>query len=187
MKKLLITCFTLTSFLVPSVGQVDHDFNVNDREPVLTNTILKEQVPAAVLKSVSVQFDKDKPVTWSKFPYALKEYGWVYDVGSENLKLDRYEIEMKTTTGGDLWAVYTNKGELVETREVSKNTAIPKSVMEEFMNSQYKDWNIVGNKEIIMFYHDHDLNKSNVEQHFRITVEKGGVKRSISFNWQGNS
>jgi hypothetical protein len=187
MKKLLITCFTLAAFVIPSIAQVDHDFNVEDREPAVSNHISKDQVPAAVVKAVNVEFDKNNPQTWSKFPFALKEYGWVYDVASENLQLDRYEVTMKTPTGADLWAVYTNKGELVETREMSKNTVIPQAIMAEFNNSQYKDWTIVGNREIIRFYHDHVLNKSNVEQHFRITVEKDGVKRSISFNWQGTN
>ena len=182
-----MTCFALVALMIPSLAQVDHDFNVADREPAISNHITKDQVPAEVLKAVNVQFDQNKPETWSKFPYALKEYGWVYDVAAENLKLDRYEVTMKTPKGDDLWAVYTNKGELVETREISKNVAIPQSVMDAFNKSQYKDWKIVGNKEIIRFYHDHLMNKNNVEQHFRITVEKDGVKRSISFNWQGTN
>lgn len=187
MKRLLITCFTLAAFVIPSLAQVDHDYNVEDREPAISTKITKDQVPAEIVKAVNVQFDKNNPVTWSKFPYALKEYGWVYDVAAENLKLDRYEVTMKTPKGDDLWAVYTNKGELVETREMSKNTVIPQSVMDEFNKSQYKDWNIVGNREVIRFYHDHEMNKNNVEQHFRITVEKGSTKRSISFNWQGSN
>jgi hypothetical protein len=40
----------------------------------------------------------------------------------------------------------------------------------------------VGDKEIIRYYHDHDV--KNVEQHFRLTVEKDGVKKSVSFNFQ---
>ena len=187
MKKLMITCLALSAFVIPSIAQVDHDFNVEDREPAVSTKILKEQVPAEVVKAVSVQFDKNKPETWSKFPYALKEYGWVYDVAAENLQLDRYEVTMKTDKGNELWAVYTNKGELVETREMSANIPTPQSVLDEFSKSRYKDWNIVGNKEIIRFYHDHNLNKSNVEQHFRLTVEKDGVKRGISFNWQGTN
>jgi hypothetical protein len=185
MKKLLIACLAFIGFVLPSLAQVDHDYNVNDQEVSAIETITKDKIPAAVLKSVNVQFDKDKPVTWSKFPYALKEYGWVYDKGAANLKLDRYEVTMKTANGHDLWAIYTNKGELVETREMSTNVPIPASVMDEFSKSQYKDWKIVGNKEIIRFYHDHD--NTSVEQHFRITVEKDNVRRSISFNWQGTN
>jgi hypothetical protein len=184
MKKVLITCLALIGFVLPSLAQVSHDYNPNDREPSINATITKDQIPAAVLKAVNTQFDKDNPLTWSRFPYALKEYGWVYDVGASDVNLDRYEVTMKTGKGNDLWAVYAANGDLIETREALTNVAVPPSVMEALAKSQYKDWKIVGNKEVIRFYHDH--NNSSVEQHFRITVENNNVKRSISFNYQGN-
>lgn len=185
MEKLFIACVALIGSVLPTFAQVSHDFNPNDKVPVVNGTITKEEVPAAVLKAFSVEFDKNNPLTWSKFPYALKEYGWVYDAGASTIMLDRYEVTMKTDNGADLWAVYNAKGELIETREMSVNVIIPASIMDAFLNSQYKDWKIVGNKEIIRFYHDHD--NSSVEQHFRITIEKDNVTRSISFNFQGNS
>lgn len=185
MKRTLVLIAMVLTFILPSAAQVSHDYMAGDREPVVTATISKEQVPAVVVNAVSRQFDKSNPLTWSRFPYALKEYGWVYDVGADNVVLDRYEVTMKTDKGNDLWAVYTNNGELVETREMSTNIAIPQDIMNQFLNSQYKDWKIVGNKEIIKFYHDHSLDKSKIEQHFRINVEKDGIKRAISFNWKG--
>ena len=181
MKKLVSGFLAVVGFVLPSLGQ-SHDFNANDRDPDVLAKITKDQVPAAVVNAVNVQFNKDNPQTWSKFPYALKEYGWVYDIGEGNLNLDRYEVTMKTSSGNDLWAIYNVKGELIQSREMSKNIAVPPAVMAEFLKSKYKDWTIVGNKEIIKYYHDH--NNSSVEQHFRITVEKDGVKRSISFNVQ---
>ena len=182
MKKLFITCLALTAFVFPLLSQIDHDFNPNDREPVVTANIAKDQVPAAILKAVNTQFAKDNPLTWSKFPYALKEYGWVYDVGASNLNLDHFQVTMRTSTGSQLEAIYTTNGDLIETREMSINVPIPSGVMADLQKSQYKDWTVVGNKEIIRFYHDHDNN--SVEQHFRLTVEKDKVRRSISFNFQ---
>jgi hypothetical protein len=184
MRKLFSFLIGLFAMVLPSVAQ-SHDFNPNDREPEITVKISKEQIPLAIQNAVNVQFSKDDPKTWSRFPYALKEYGWVYDVGAKDLSLDRFQVEMKTKKGTDLKAIYTVNGELIESDEVSTNSAIPPSVMEEFLKSKYKDWKIVGNREVIRFYHDH--NNSSVEQHFRITVEKDGVKRSISFNWQGSN
>ncbi len=171
--------------MLPLVAQVDHDFNLNDRVPIAGTTLQKDQVPAAVLNAVNIQFNKDNPITWSKFPYALKEYGWVYDVGASDLKLDRYEVVMKTTTGNDLWAVYSKDGDLVETREMSKNIALPRQVQLALANSQYKDWTVVGDKEILKYYRDRS--NTNVEQHFRVTVEKDKVRKSISFNYNTNS
>jgi hypothetical protein len=185
MKKLLVSILVFSGFLFPLVAQVDHDYNVNDRVPVVNATITKDQVPAAVIKAAQTQFDLNNPATWSKFPYALKEYGWVYDVGASDIKLDRYEVTLKNKQGHDLWAVYTANGELVESREAAKDVAMPANVQKALANSQYKDWQVVGNKEIIKYYHDH--NNSSVEQHFRLTVEKDNVKRSISFNFQGNT
>jgi hypothetical protein len=188
MKKLFSFCFALLGFVLPSIAQVSpvaHDFNPNDREPVISTTLTKDQVPAAVVKAVNTQFSKDNPLTWSKFPYALKEYGWVYDVGAANLNLDHFQVTMKTSTGSELDAIYTTNGDLVETREMSTNVPIPPDVMADLQKSQYKDWTVVGNKEIIQYYHDYN-NKSSVEQHFRITVQKDNVKRSISFNYQAS-
>jgi hypothetical protein len=182
MKKFLASVLVLSGFIFPLLAQVDHDYNPNDRIPVVNTTITKEQVPAAVLKAVNTQFDKSNPLTWSKFPFALKEYGWVYDVGAKDVNLNRYEVTMKTEKGNDLWAVYGADGALIETREVTKDAPLPRNVQEQLANSQYKDWKILGDKEVIKYFHDHD--KTSVEQHLRVTVEKNNVKRSISFNSQ---
>jgi hypothetical protein len=185
MKRVLVSVLALTGFLFPLLAQVDHDYNPNDRIPVVNATITKDQVPPAVLKAVNTEFDKANPLTWSKFPFVLKEYGWVYDVGASDIQLNRYEVTMKTNKGDDLWAVYASNGDLVETREATKDAALSPSVLEKLSKSQYKDWKVVGNKEIIKYYHDNDLSK--VEQHLRITVEKDNVKRSISFNDQASA
>jgi hypothetical protein len=185
MKKFLISILVFSGFLLPLLAQIDHDFNLNDRVPVVNAIITKDQVPAAVIKAAQTELDLSNPATWSRFPYALKEYGWVYDVGASDIKLNRYEVQMKNKQGHDLWAVYSADGELIESREASKDVAMPAHVMLELSKSQYKDWTVVGDKEIIRYYHDHN-NNANVEQHFRLTVQKDNVKRSISFNFQGN-
>lgn len=185
MKKYLLLFGIMLGFVLPSTGQVSHDWNVNDREPVINETIAKEKIPAAILSAFEKKFDINSPATWSKFPYALKEYGWVYDVGASDVKLDRYIVKTKIGKDREFWAVYSSTGDLIESRETSTDAAIPPTVREAFINSQYKDWQIVGTKEIIKFYHDHD--ESSVEQHFRLTVQKDDVKRSISFNFQGSS
>jgi hypothetical protein len=183
MKKFLVSILVFLGYLFPLLAQVDHDYNPNDRVPIVNTTITKEQIPAAVLKAATTQFDLSVPATWSKFPYALKEYGWVYDVGASDIKLDRYEVQMKNKEGHDLWAVYSANGELIESREAAKDVAMPSNVQQELANSQYKDWKVIGDKEIIKYYHDH--NTSKVEQHFRLTVQKDDVKKSLSFNYQG--
>lgn len=180
MKKLLISCMVLLAFVLPTIAQVDHDYNPNDVTPTPGSNLSKDQVPASVVKAASTDFDLSKPSTWTKFPYALKEYGFVYDKAATDVKPDRYEVTMKATNGDDLYAVYSADGVLIATREVNENAAVPPSVMAALAKSQYKDWKIVGNKETIRYYHD----KKSVEQHFRVTVAKDNQKRTISFNYQ---
>jgi hypothetical protein len=182
MKKLFISLLAFSVTVFPLLAQIDHDYNPNDRIPIVNATITKEQVPPAVLKAVNTNFDKNKPETWSKFPFALKEYGWVYDVGASNLNLNHYEVTMKTPQGDELWAVYNAEGLLLETRETMKNVPLPSYVKEQLAQSQYKDWNVVGDKEVIKYYHDKDA--ASAEQHLRVTLEKDKVRRSVSFNYQ---
>jgi hypothetical protein len=185
MKKVTITLLAFVVFVFPSIAQVSHDFDPNEKEPIVKATIPKDQVPEPVLRAVTIQFDKSNPQTWSKFPYALKEYGWVYNVNSSDNNLDHFLVTMKTKEGNDLEAVYSAEGALLETREMSLNVPVPKEVLADLEKSQYKGWNIVGTKEIINFYRDR--NNANVERHFRITVEKDKVKKSISFDWNGEN
>ena len=182
MKKFLVSFLVFSGLIFPLLAQIDHDYNPNDRVPIVNATITKEQVPPAVIKAAQTQLDLNNSATWSKFPYALKEYGWVYDVGASDVVLDRYEVTMKNKQGHDLFAIYSAKGELIESRELSKNVAMPANIQEALSKSQYKDWKVVGDRELIRYYYDND--KKSVEQHFRVTVEKDGVKRSISFNFQ---
>ncbi|HEY5470797.1 MAG TPA: hypothetical protein VIK07_09765 [Bacteroidales bacterium] len=181
MKKLFFSGLALIAFLLPTLGQ-DHDFNTNDAIPVVNTKITKEQIPAAVVKAFNTKFNISEPQTWSKFPFALKEYGWVYDIGAADLKPERYLVNYNTKNGDDFSAVYSAAGNLIESREASKNVPMPVSVQEALSKSKYKDWAVVGDKEIIRYYIDNDVN--NVEQHFRVTVQKDNVKRSISFNYQ---
>lgn len=183
MKKLLFTWLALMAFMLPSVAQVDHDYNPNEEAIPETSLKLKnEQIPLSVQTAMKADFKMDNPATWTKFPYALQEYGWVYDKGAADVKPDFYQVSMKTNEGR-LSAVYSAKGDLVATREESTNMAIPPYVLESLSKSKYKDWTIIGNKEVIRYYHD----KNSVEQHIRLTLTKDDVVRSISFNYQGKT
>jgi len=90
MKKVVFTFLAFIAFGLGASAQLAHDFNPSDREPGVLAKLTVDQVPPAVVNAVKTQFDKNKPETWSKFPYALKEYGWVYDFGAAEVNLDRY-------------------------------------------------------------------------------------------------
>lgn len=183
MKKLVIAGFIFMALSFQMMAQVDHDYNPKDVIPASGVIISSSNVPPSVIQAMKVDFKIEDPQTWTKFPYALKEYGWVYDVDASAVRPDRYEVSMKTDNGSDLYAVYSNEGKLIATREVFVNKPLPENIKEKLANSIYKDWTVVGNKEIIKYYYD----KNSVDQHFRITVAKNNVKRTISFNDEAES
>lgn len=180
MKKLIIAAIILMALSFQMMAQIDHDYNPKDVIPATGVVISSSQVPVSVIQAMKVDFKLEDPKTWTKFPYALKEYGWVYDVDASGVQPDRYEVSMKTDNGSELFAVYSSDGKLIATREVFVNKALPASVKEKIANSIYKDWTVVGNKEIIKYYYD----KNSVDQHFRVTLAKDNVKRTISFNYE---
>jgi hypothetical protein len=53
-------------------------------------------------------------------------------------------------------------------------------VTQALAKSQYRDWTVVGDKELIKYYNS----KADVEEHFRVTLEKNNVKKTVSFNFK---
>lgn len=87
MKKLLITGLAMIAFVLSSLAQVDHDYNSKDVVPGAGMNLPKDQIPAVVLKATKVDFNMDNPLSWTRLPYALHEYGWVYDKDHQVLNL----------------------------------------------------------------------------------------------------
>jgi hypothetical protein len=151
--------------------------------PIVTATIERNEVPSAIVQAVNTRFDKNNPLTWSKFPYQLKDYGWVYDFGSSDDPI-QYEVTMKTSNGHDLWASYDANGNLVETREMSMDIPVPRYIQEAIYDSPYKDWRIIGDKEIVRFYQGGK--NLSAKQDFRLTVENGKAKKKLGFKYEAD-
>jgi hypothetical protein len=180
MKKLIISLLALTGLLFPLLAQVDHDQTVNDQIPVETLTLKKDQVPAAISKAVLSDFATEEAFRWGKFPYVLEKYGWVVSKEAAGQNPDRYEVNIKAKDGSDIYAVYSPDGTIIQSRTIRKNAALPFTVTQALAKSQYKDWNVVGDKELIKYWNA----KNDIEEHFRITVEKNNIKKTISFNYK---
>jgi hypothetical protein len=185
MKKLLITFSALATCFVPMIGQSSTNAFNGDNEIVVTAELAKDELPSSIIQAVNVKFDKDDPLTWSKFPHSLKEYGWVYEVGESNQDLSHYVVRMRTSTGDLMWGFYDADGSLSETREISKNIAIPRYILESLYAGPYKDWRIVGNREMINFYHTKD--NSIAEQNFKLIIEKDKERKKMAFNYEVSS
>lgn len=180
MKRVLFSIFSLTGFIFPLLAQVDHDYKVSDVVPVESLMLKKDQIPPAIVNAVNADFKTGKPLTWGKFPYTLADYGWVVSKEAAAEKPDQYEVFIKAADGSDVYAVYKPDGTIIQSRSIYKNAPIPEEVRTKLANSQYKDWAVAGDKELIRYYNY----KKDIIAHFRLTVEKNNVKRTISFNYK---
>jgi hypothetical protein len=180
MKKLIVSLLAFTGFLFPLLAQVDHDQNDNEAIPTESLILKKDQIPQAIVKAVNSDFINGEPFRWGKFPFILEKYGFVIAKGSENQRPDYYEVNIKSHDGSDIYAVYSSDGTIIESKTIRKNAALPLSVTQALAKSQYKDWTIVGDKELIKYYNS----KNDIEEHFRITLEKNNVKKTVSFNYK---
>jgi hypothetical protein len=179
MKKFLVSVLAFSGFLFPLLAQVDHDYRISDIIPVEALTLKKEQIPPSIIKAVSTDFSSGQALTWGKFPYNLENYGWVVNKDAATEKPDHYEVYIKAKDGSDVYAVYAPDGTIIQSRSLYKNISLPAVVKDRLSKSQYKDWTVIGDREIIRYFNE----KKNEEAHFRVTVEKNNVRRSISFNY----
>ena len=179
MKKILVTVLAFAGIIFPLTAQVAPDYLNSDIIPVESLTLKKDQVPPAIAKAVSTDFKTGQPLTWSKFPYALKNYRWTLVPASESEKPNLYEVEIKTNEG-NVFAIYKPDGTILQSRLSFTNAPLPETVITALEKSQFRDWKIVGDKELI----DYNKDKGNVLEHFRIYVKKDNMKHSISFNFK---
>ena len=186
MKKIIFAILIISAFGLQSFAQADQSSYPSEKVAMVAAKIAGDVLPSSVTIAVNTRFDKDNPLTWSKFPYTLKEFGWVYEVGDSDQKLSFYEVNMKTSSKGFLTARYNENGDLIETRERSKNIPVPQYILKALYEGEYKDWRIVGNKEVVNFYQNRG-DHSVAEQNFRLNLEKDNVKRKIAFNYEAST
>jgi hypothetical protein len=184
MKKIYFVLILLTAFSFSILAQPGEDALMSEPVPVVAAKIPVGSVPSAIKKDINNHFNKDNPMTWSKLPYKFKDFGWVYEVGRPEKNLTHYEVTLKTSDGF-LWGSYNEDGDLVKTREISKNIAVPTYILKEIYTGPYKDWKIVGNKEVVNFYENKD--RPYAEQNFRINVEKDNIIKKLAFTYEANS
>jgi hypothetical protein len=180
MKKLLVSLLAFTGFLFPLLAQVDHDQTQDDKIPVESFILKKDQVPPAINKAVITDFATGEAFRWAKFPFVLEKYGWVISRNAPDQKPDLYEVNIKANDGSDIYAVYSPDGTIIQSRTIRKNASLPFSVTQALAKSQYKDWTVVGDKEHIKYWNT----KNDIEEHYRITVEKNNLKKTVSFNYK---
>lgn len=185
MKKLLFTLALLTALVLPMLAQTSEDSFPNDRVTIVSSTIPRDQVPQSIIQAVNIRFDKANPLTWSRVPFELKDFGWVYDVSSSDLKPVNYEVMMKTNGKSDLLAIYGENGDLMQSSELSRNVPIPRYIQVELAAGPYKDWTVISDREYIKFYHGNG--NIAADQHFRVTVAKDNKRKNLAFKYEART
>ena len=184
MRKIFLIPAVLAAFVLPTAAQTGQSSYPDELVQIGAATIKTGEIPSSVVKAVNTRFDKDNPATWSKFPHSLKEYGWLYEFGNSETPLSNYEVTMKTSNGL-LKGVYNTAGELTQTSETSKNIQVPQYIMKALFESQYKDWKVVGNKEVVNFFNEKD--HSIATQSFKLKVENGKETKRLAFDYDVNT
>ena len=176
MKTLAFTLIGFLAFMSTSFGQM----TAMDEEgtPIALSELKKSDVPAAVTAAIARDFKDYVPTTLSTFPYNFKKYGW--SVNTEDKEpIDHYEVHLTTKSGSRLDAVYSSAGNLIRYRQLIKNEALPKAIVRAIESSNYKDWKILG---------DHELVKGNPKEfvdHYIVKVRNGNQVKNLYLDEKG--
>jgi hypothetical protein len=151
---------------------------INEVDPVAMSEIKKSDVPAAVTNAVARDFKNYVPTKFSSFPYQFRQFGWFVNTDNKET-LDHYQVNMVTQSGSYLEAVYSPTGDLIRYKQLIKNEALPEVITRSIANSDYKDWTITG---------DHELIKGNPKEmtdHYVIKLKKGNQKKNLFLDEKG--
>lgn len=182
---MLFALIALAAINFSVIAQSSQYSSSGDYVAVVAASIPGDELPPQISHSVNLRFDKNNPLTWSKFPYKINDFGWVYEVGPQEDKLSRYEVTMRTSSGGYFYGYYNAEGDLVETMERSKDIPVPRYIMVALYETPYRDWKIVGNREVVNFYQN--TSDPVAEQHFKLIVEKDNKRKRLAFNYDVNT
>lgn len=157
--------------------------DVEEDVPVGKLVLKSNQVPPALQSAFKKSFKNETPLEWYSFPYVLKKYGWAFKnyQGSsmESAQPVLYAVEMKTTEGSTIDAVYNENGKLLREKEVLKGVELPTPVIKALDNTEYKNYKIVGDKLKI-------TNVNNNMKYYSVAVEKNNKKHRLYFDQNGN-
>jgi len=169
--------FLLMFFLVATFSGFAQQ--VSEEVPVETLTLKKGNLPPAVIKSAEELFKGNTQVQWGSFPYELKDYGWVVNKDYDS-PIDHYEIHLKTKDGNDVYAVFESTGEMIRYRMTNKKAPLPASILSAIAKTEYKDWKLLGDSEVIK------SNQKKIVEHYAVKLEKGNQKKTLYYTMKGD-
>ncbi len=172
MKKILVM---ISSILVLSAPVMAQTMDLEESSvPVESLTLKKGDIPPQIIIAAQKLFEGDTQVAWGKFPYELKDYGWNVDKNAKE-PITRYEIKMEAKDGSSVYAVFEPNGDLVRSKIVNNNAAVPKDIAEQIKTGEYKDWHIIGDVMLIK------NNPKEIVDHYAVTIAKGNQTKTLYF------
>jgi len=150
-----------------------------DSESLVIKKIEKRTVPAAVIASVEKQYPEGIVELWEAIPAkAFESYYVVSKTNDMSLgeKPEYFQVTMKGTHS-KTYAVYDEKGNLIHSREIIKDTELPEAIRTTIV-TDYPDWKITGDKEIIR-------EGRVINDTYKIEITKNKEKRTLIMDEKG--
>jgi hypothetical protein len=187
MKKTVIFCLFIF-FLCSAKAQTQYRSDTT-RKVYDKKTINKSELPSSIMDSYN-RTNRTYPITnISVYPYYWDNQAQYYDfhTNSDTLKYtDRnYPIgpeyyELSYTKDNQMYkSVYAKDGTLMHTSRIIKDNELPKPVLEAIKVSEFRNWDIVGEKEKV----DRHNPKLTL---YRIKVRKGEETHILHYDQYGN-
>jgi hypothetical protein len=175
MKRLLITFGFMLAGFFPLLAQ---DKEVAEVTPIEKAEVKKADVPLAVTKAATTDFKDYIPTKFSTVGFKLMPYGWSANTDIKE-DLDHYELHLTANNGSYLDALYSPDGNLERYKKVIKNEVVPKAIMESIATSEYKDWKLTADQEIITG------DPREVKDHYIIKLKNGAKTKTLFFTDKG--
>lgn len=140
-----------------------------------------EKVPGKVLAALENDFSGDKVVAYFILPVDIYEDAWSHKQTKEetaagedkNHYLVEFDADVKYNK-----VVYDAQGVLLQRREIIKGAELPTTITD-FINSEYKDYVITKDKEMVLTSDDGTVD------HYKITIKFDKKVKHLYFNGKG--
>ena len=153
-----------------------------ETESVTIQKVKRGEVPAVVLTAFEQDFPGGKAIEYSLMPLKTYKSQWVVTPAANNddfngMKPDYYDIYCKGSNFVT-HAIYNANGKLLKFSEKVTDAALPTSITQSISAGAYKDWVIVGDKEIVN-------TASKKPDYYRVKLEKGHHHKYLYFDTDG--
>ncbi len=185
MKRKVMIILAMVSYFPFLNAQVSSLAVPEDEIPVGSVEIPLNSVPKSLTTLVNSKLDNNNADTWIKVPDKLKEYGWMYEFGDKENPVSHYRVLIKTSKGR-IQGTYNDAGDLLSSQAIYKNVGVPSYIMKEFLNTAYKDWKVVADREVTRVNND-KMDNTVLSQNFRLKVEKDNKVKRLTFDYDART